>query len=92
MKIDDVIDMCNIKMMLEELKELREFKATYQKDYSYATFMYNKAIDDFAEKICTYGTYDDYGNVVDILEIAEKLKKHYNEVMRSKCEVGEEYD
>ena len=62
---------------LEELKKLREFKAIYQKgmDYSYATFMYNKAIDDFAEKIAIYGTYDDWGNVVDVLEIAEKLKK-----------------
>ena len=36
--------------------------------------IYNKAIDDFAEKICTYGTYDEYGNVIDIFEIAEKLK------------------
>ena len=64
---------------LEELKELREFKATiYQKgmDYSYATFMYNKAIDDLTEKIVGYGTYDYYGNVVDVLEIAEKLKEH----------------
>ena len=63
---------------LEELKELRKFKAIYQKgmDYSYATFMYNKAIDDFAEKIAIYGTYDDWGNVVHVLEIAEKLKKH----------------
>lgn len=50
--------------------------------------IYNKAIDDFADKIATYGTYDDYGNVIDVLEIAEKIKKHYNEVMRSKCEVG----
>ena len=63
---------------LEELKELREFKAIYQKgmDYSYATFMYRKAIDDFAEKIAIYGTYDDWGNVIDVLEIAEKLKEH----------------
>ena len=62
---------------LEELKELREFKATYQKgmDCSYATFKYKKAIDDFAEKISKYGTYDNYGNVIDILEIAEKLKE-----------------
>ena len=61
---------------LEELKELREFKAIYQKgmDYSYATFMYNKAIDDLTEKIVGYGTYDYYGNVIDVLEIAEKLK------------------
>lgn len=36
--------------------------------------IYNKAIDDFTDKISTYGTYDDYGNVIDILEIAEKLK------------------
>ena len=37
--------------------------------------IYNIAIDDFADKIATYGTYDDYGNVIDILEIAEKLKE-----------------
>ena len=37
--------------------------------------IYNKAIDDFADKICTYGTYDDWGNVIDVLEIAEKLKE-----------------
>ena len=63
---------------LEELKKLREFKAIYQKgmDYSYATFMYNKAIDDLTEKIVGYGTYDYYGNVIDVLEIAEKLKEH----------------
>ena len=66
-----------IEKASKELKELREFKAIYQKgmDYSYATFMYNKAIDDFAEKISIYGTYDYYGNVIDVLEIAEKLKK-----------------
>ena len=63
---------------LEELKKLREFKEVYQKgmDYSYATFMYNKAIDDLTEKIVGYGTYDYYGNVIDVLEIAEKLKEH----------------
>ena len=63
---------------LEELKELREFKEKYLKgmDYAYATYMYSKAIDDFTEKISIYGTYDYYGNVVDVLEIAEKLKGH----------------
>ena len=35
---------------------------------------YNKAVDDFAEKICVYGTCDYLGNVIDILEIAEKMK------------------
>ena len=67
-----------IEKAAKELKELREFKAIYQKgmDYSYATFMYNKAIDDLTEKIVGYGTYDYYGNVIDVLEIAEKLKDH----------------
>ena len=62
---------------VEKLKELRDFKATYQKgmDYSYAIFKYKKAIDDFADKIATYFTCDDYGNVIDVLEIAEELKK-----------------
>ena len=67
-----------VQKAAKELKELREFKAIYQKgmDYSYATFMYNKAIDDLTEKIVGYGTYDYYGNVIDVLEIAEKLKEH----------------
>lgn len=37
--------------------------------------IYNKAIDDFADKICTYFTCDDYGNAIDVLVIAEELKK-----------------
>ncbi len=70
-----------VQKAANELKELREFKEVYQKgmDYSYATYMYRKAIDDFAEKIAIYGTYDDYGNVVHVLEIAEKLKKRCTE-------------
>ena len=67
-----------IEKAAKELKELREFKEKYQKgmDYSYATFMYNKAIDDLTEKIVGYGTYDYYGNVIDVLEIANELKEH----------------
>lgn len=67
-----------VQKAANELKELREFKEVYQKgmDYSYATFMYNKAIDDLTEKIVGYGTYDYYGNVIDVLEIANELKEH----------------
>ena len=38
---------------LEELKELRKIKEDYSKGMqtAYATFMYNKALDDFAEKL-----------------------------------------
>lgn len=32
-------------------------------------------VDKVLEKISTYGTYDDYGNVIDVFEIAEKLKE-----------------
>ena len=67
-----------VQKAANELKELRKFKEVYQRgmDYSYATFMYNKAIDDLTEKIVGYGTYDYYGNVIDVLKIANELKEH----------------
>ena len=70
---------------LEELKELREFKAIYQKemDYSYATFMYNKAIDDFVKNIneCSGCTpkcieHDISLTVYTLHQIANELKEH----------------
>ena len=65
---------------LEELKELRETNFNYIQlmDCRYRDG-YNKAIDDLTEKIVGYGTYDYYGNVIDVLEIAEKLKKRCTE-------------
>ena len=55
-----------VQKAANELKELREFKTTYQKgmDYSYATFMYNKAIDDFIKKLEEH----EHNNWVDHLE------------------------
>ena len=35
----------------------------------------NKAIDEFAERISVFGTYDYHGNKIDVLEIARKLKE-----------------
>lgn len=35
---------------------------------------YNKAIDDFAERISVYGTFDYHGNTINVLEIAEQMK------------------
>ena len=35
---------------------------------------YNTAIDDFAAKISVYGTFDYYGNTINVLEIAEQMK------------------
>ena len=82
--LSDYYDMClkcaeeheQLVEWLEELKDRRETNFNYVQlmDYRYRDG-YSKAIDDFAEKIAIYGTYDDWGNVVDVLEIAEKLKK-----------------
>ena len=69
---------------LEELKELRKQKNKFDENIKFFNEInlkchnqgYNKAIDDLTEKIVGYGTYDYYGNVIDVLEIAEKLKEH----------------
>lgn len=37
-------------------------------------YVRNKAIDDFAKRICDFGVYDHWGNTIDILAIAEDLK------------------
>ena len=36
--------------------------------------MYCKGIDDLCNEVSTYRMYDEYGNVVDILEIVKRLK------------------
>ena len=36
--------------------------------------MYCKGVDDLCNEISTYRMYDEYGNVIDVLEIADKLK------------------
>ena len=67
----------------EQLAEwLEELKNRRQTNFNHVQLMdcryrdgYRKAIDDITERIAIYGTYDDYGNVVHVLEIAEKLKK-----------------
>ena len=37
--------------------------------------MYCKGIDDLCNEISTYRMYDEYGNVIDLLEIVKKLKE-----------------
>ena len=63
---------------LEELKDYRRFNGAKTFDNGFKQgekYGYKKAIDDFADKISTYFTCDDYGNVIDVLEIVEELKK-----------------
>ena len=38
--------------------------------------MYCKGVDDLCNEISTYRMYDEYGNVIDLLEIADKLKEN----------------
>lgn len=68
---------------LEELKELRKIKEDYAKGMqtSYATFMYNKALDDYKyfliERLEAGRCIDEkfaYIDLCDIDEIAEQLK------------------
>ena len=71
---------------LEDYKKLKSIDEDLRLKYCYEDLSdadnlgylrgYNKAIDDLTEKIVGYGTYDYYGNVIDVLEIAEKLKEH----------------
>lgn len=37
--------------------------------------MYCKGVDDLCDEISTYRIYDEYGNVIDLLEIVKKLKE-----------------
>ena len=37
--------------------------------------MYCKGVDDLCNEISTYRIYDEYGNVIDLLEIAKRLKE-----------------
>lgn len=73
-----------VQKAANELKELREFKAIYQKgmDYSYATFMYNKAIDDLTNKL-TSDEFQKY-NLDFVFETSKSLS--YNECISAFCE------
>jgi hypothetical protein len=57
---------------LEELKEMWNNQGAVS-DFWYLEG-YNKALNDFAEKISVYGTFDYHGNTIDVFEIAEQMK------------------
>ena len=66
-------DYCNT--LNEKINTDTRFKDTI-KDIldNVAREMYCKGIDDMCNEISTYRMYDEYGNVIDVLEIADKLK------------------
>ena len=64
------------KHVIEQYKADTNFKDTIRDIHdNVAREMYCKGIDDLCNEISTYRMYDEYGNVIDLLEIAEKLKK-----------------
>ena len=91
MTIDEAIEMCEnvvtfsskeyeqLAEWLEELKDYRRFNGAKTFDNGFnqgEKYGYNKDIDDLTEKIVGYGNYDYYGNVIDVLKIANELKEH----------------
>ena len=83
---------CNVKLnewldkydkhVIEQYKADTNLKDTIREIHdNVAQEMYCKGIDDLCNEISTYRMYDEYGNVIDLLEIAEKLKKGNKELV-----------
>ena len=62
-----------IEKTLTELLEMQSFDLDEYKS-EISNEMYCKGIDDLCNEISTYRMYDEYGNVLDVLEIAKRLK------------------
>ena len=63
------------KHVIEQYKADTNLKDTIKEIHdNVAHEMYCKGIDDLCNEISTYRMYDEYGNVIYALEIAEKLK------------------
>ena len=63
------------KHVIEQYKANTKIKDTIREIHdNVSQEMYCKGIDDLCNEISTYRMYDEYGNVIDLLEIAEKLK------------------
>ena len=64
------------KHVIEQYEADTNLKDTIREIHdNVAQEMYCKGIDDLCNEISTYRMYDEYGNVIDLLKIAEKLKK-----------------
>ena len=74
-KLNELLDKYD-KQIIEQYKANINLKDTIKDIHdSVANEMYRKGIDDLCKAISVYGTYDEYGNVIDILEIAQRLKE-----------------
>ena len=84
---DDSCDYCDVKLnellnkydkhVIEQYKADTNLKDTIREIHdNVAQEMYCKGIDDLCNEISTYRMYDEYGNVIDLLEIAKQLKEN----------------
>ena len=65
------------KYVIEQYKANTRLKDTIKDIHdNVAQEMYCKGIDDLCNEISTYRMYDEYGNVIDVLEIAKRLKEN----------------
>ena len=65
------------KQIIEQYKENTNIKDTIKDIHdNVSQEMYCKGVDDLCNEISTYRMYDEYGNVIDLLEIAKRLKEN----------------
>ena len=68
------------KHVIEQYKANTNLKDTIKDIHdNVAQEMYCKGIDDLCNEISTYRMYDEYGNVIDLLEIVKRLKEQKND-------------
>ena len=73
-KLNELLDEYD-KHVIEQYKANTGLNDTIREIHdNVAQEMYCKGIDDMCKEIGTYRMYDEYGNVIDVSEIAEKLK------------------
>lgn len=64
------------KHVIEQYKADTNLKNTIKDIHdNVAQEMYCKGVDDLFNEISTYRMYDEYGNVIDLLEIVKRLKE-----------------
>ena len=75
-KLNEILDEYD-KHVIEKYKADTNLKDTIREIHdNVAQEMYCKGIDDLCNEISAYRMYDEYGNVIDLLEIAKRLKEN----------------
>ena len=73
-KLSELLDEYD-KHVIEQYKADTNLKDTIKDIHdNVANEMYCKGIDDMCNEISAYRMYGEYGNVIDLLKIADKLK------------------